>query len=198
MHAVHGVVDVGRLAQPHLIVEPVRSLHRCLVTAGWIARQTHLHSLQVTDAAVADQFRSIAKLCRRALLAADLQNAPGGLNRIAQYAALRNRQRSRLLQVHVLAGPHRIHADLRVPVVRRAHHHGVDIRFRQQIVIVRIPYNTVIGFPRLVRVEVVHQLLAVFHAMRVQVADGNDLRPVVRQKESHIVTARDTPCADTP
>ena len=54
------------------------------------------------------------------LLRAHLEDAAGSLHRLADHAALVDRQRQRLFAVHVLAGRQRVDGDLDVPVVGRA------------------------------------------------------------------------------
>src|SRR5581483_5189753 len=138
MYTVDGVVDIWRLAQPHLVVEPLGRGLRRLVSACGITGKADLHALQVADTAVAHQLGRITELDGRTLLAADLEDASRGLHGIAQGATLRDGERGGLLQVHVFAGAHRVNADERVPVVRRADHDSVDIFVGQQLVIVGI------------------------------------------------------------
>ena len=145
MHTIDGVIHRGRLTEPHVVVKSGGNRHWRLVAARRIAGQTHLHALEIADAAIAHQLGCVAELHRRALLAADLENPPRSLHRVAQRAALRNGERGRFLQVDVLARAHRVNANQRMPVIRRADDHRIDVLVRQKFVIVRVPRHAVVG-----------------------------------------------------
>ena len=59
-------------------------------------------------------------------------------------------------------------------MVGRADYYRVDILVGQQLVIVRVACDAVVGLARLLRVVVVDKFLAVLDAMRIQVADRDD------------------------
>ncbi len=100
------------------------------------------------------------------------------------------------MEVDILAGADSVNADESVPVVRSADHHRIDILVGQQFVVVCVAGHSVVGRTCLFCVEVVDELLAVFYAVRIQIAHRHDFCAVIRQQHRHIVTARDAPCAD--
>src|SRR6266567_2410188 len=67
MDAINGVVDERCLPEPHLVIETVGNSHWRLVATRRVARQADLDALQIADASVAHQLRSIAELDRGTL-----------------------------------------------------------------------------------------------------------------------------------
>src|ERR1035438_9321200 len=94
MHALLGVEDIRRGTQPHCIVQVLRDRHFRLFVAGWIARKTDFHRLQLTNPSIAHQLGGVTELRRGALLAAELQDSSGTLHRVAQGPAFGNGERS--------------------------------------------------------------------------------------------------------
>ena len=115
------------------------------VASRRIAGQADFDALQVADAAVADQFGGIAELHGGALLAADLEDAAGGLDGVGERAAFGDGQRRGLLQVDVLAGADGVDGDERVPVVGGADDDGVDVLVGEELVIVGVAGDAVVG-----------------------------------------------------
>ena len=64
---------------------------------------------------------------------------------VAEGTALGDRQRGRLLQVDVLAGLDRGDRDERVPVVGRADDDGVDVAVGEQLAVVGVAGDAVVG-----------------------------------------------------
>ena len=75
-------------------------------------------------------------------------------------------------------------------MIGRAHHYRIDVLVGEQFVIVRVAGDAVVGLTRLLGVEIVHEFLAVFDAMGIQIADRNDAGTVVLQNAGHVVRAR--------
>jgi hypothetical protein len=122
----------------------VRHGHFGRIRTGGIARQSDFHVLHIADASVAHQFASAMKLLPRALLRSDLEDPPRRFHRIGHVPAFGNGQRGGLLQVHILAGAHRVHGQHGVLVIGRGNHHGVDVFVGQQLVIVAISLDAVV------------------------------------------------------
>jgi hypothetical protein len=158
VNAIDRVVDVRSFAEPHFVVEPVRRGRGSLVAARGIAGQADFNALQVADASVAHQFCRVPKLDGRSLLAADLQNAPRGLHRVAERAPFSDGERCGLLQVNILACANGVNADERVPVIGGADDDRVNVFAGEQLVIICVARDAVVGRARFLRVEVVDEL----------------------------------------
>src|ERR1044072_2842903 len=64
MHALFRAVNIGSRTQPHVVVQIFGNGHFRLIVTGRIPGQSNLYRLQLSDAAVANQFSRIAKLYR--------------------------------------------------------------------------------------------------------------------------------------
>src|SRR5262249_1033731 len=155
-----------------------------------------LHGLELADASVADELGRVAELGRGTLLAADLEDPSAAVDGVAQHPPLGDGQRGRLLEVDVLAGLHGVDRDPHVPVVGGADHHRVDVLVREQLPVVGVPGDAVVGLAGLLRVRVVHQGLGVFRAPAVEVAHGHDPGRVELPDPRHVVAAGDAAGAD--
>jgi hypothetical protein len=92
-----------------------------------LLRQDDLDPLELPDAPVPNQFRHAMILRHGAILGAGLKHPlRASAHRLHQHLPLVDRQRG-FLALHVLARLERQQADHRVPVVRRADHHGIDV-----------------------------------------------------------------------
>ncbi len=194
--ALLGVVDVRRRAEPRLVVQVLRHRHLGLLVARGVAGEADRHRLQLPDPPVAHELRRVAELRRRALLAADLEDAPRPVDRVAEGPALGDREGGRLLQVDVLAGLDGRDRRKGVPVVRGADEDGVDVLAREQLPVVEVAPDAVEGLARLLRVVAVHEDLRVLHPPAVEVAHGHDLGVVVLPDPRHVVRPRDAAGAD--
>ena len=123
---------------------------------------------------------------------------PGPVDGVAERPALGDRERRRLLQVHVLARFDRGDRDERVPVVRRADHDGVHVLVREQLPVVEVARDAVVGLAGLLAVVAVDERLGVFHPPAVEVAHGDDPGRVVLPDARHVVAARDAPVPIAP
>jgi hypothetical protein len=83
-----------------------------------------------------------------------------------------------------------------MPVIRRADDDRVDVLVGEQLAIVRVAGDAVVRLPGFPGVKVVDVLLAVLHAVRVEVAHGHDPRGVELADVREVVPARDAPDAD--
>ncbi len=196
VNALLRVVHVGGRAQPHLVVEVLRDGHLGLLGARGVAGEAYRHRLELADAPVADELGRVAELGRGALLAADLEDAPGAVDRVAEGPALGDRERGRLLEVDVLAGLDGGDRGERVPVIRCADEDGVHVLVRQQLPVVGIGRDAIVGPARLLRVVAVHEDPRVLDPPAVEVADGHDPGGVVLPHARHVVRPRDAPGAD--
>src|ERR1017187_4622895 len=195
MHANFRVVHQRRAAQPGIVVQVRRHRHFRGLRSRGIARQTYLHVLHFPYASVSHQLASPVKLLPRTLLRPDLKNPLGRSHRVAHVPALGNRQRSRFLQVHILARAHRVHGQNCVLVVRRRDHHGIHVLIREEFPIVAISSDAVVWFAVL-RVLTVHQRLPLLHAIRIQIAHRHNAREIVLPDGRQIVPARNAPDPD--
>ena len=196
MDSIEGVVDVWSFAKPHLVVEAIGDRHGGLVAAGRVAGEADFNAFQRADAAVADELRCVSELDGGALLAADLEDAAGGLDSIGHGAAFGDGERSGLLQVDVFAGANGIDGDERVPVVGRADEDGVDVFVCKQVVIVGVACDAIVGLAELGGVGFVDELFAIFDTIGVEVANGDDAGIVYGEDVGHVMDARDAPHAD--
>ena len=90
------------------------------------------------------------------LLRADLKHAAGFLHGVADAEAFVDRQRERLLAVHVAAGPQRGDGDRHVPVVGRADRDDVRLLLLEQLAVVAVQLQLVVELGvELGRVDVV-------------------------------------------
>ena len=196
MDAVLRVRHHGRGTEPRVISQVRRHRHHRFVPARRIAGKADVDRFQFADAAVPDQFCGIPELRRRALLAANLKNAPGCVDRVAQLPSLGDGQRGGLLQVHVLAGAHGGYCDQRVPVIRRADDDGVDVAIGEQLAVVAVRPDAVERLSRRPGVVAVHQHACVLDALRVHIAHGDDLRLRMLPDTRQVVGPRDAPRPD--
>src|SRR5690606_40814817 len=67
------VIDVGRGAEPHVVVQIRWNWHLRFFVARRVARKSDIYLLEFADAAIAHKFGGVAELFGRALLAADLE-----------------------------------------------------------------------------------------------------------------------------
>ncbi len=111
-------------------------------------------------------------------------------------AAFGDGERSGLLQVDVFAGAHGVDADERVPVIGRADDDGVDVFVGEQLVVIAVAGNAVVGLAGFLCVEIVDELFAVFDTMSIEVADGHDAGAVELHDAGHVVHAGDAADAD--
>jgi hypothetical protein len=119
--------------EPAVIVEVRRDWH---FRQGLRQRELAEHGAdpeEVTDPSVPDDRRGLAEGGVRALLGTRLQDTAATARCFDEHASLADRERERLLAVHVLAGEQRGLGDGGVPVIGRADEHRVDISPRQQI-----------------------------------------------------------------
>src|SRR5215510_12913904 len=128
----------------------------------------------MSDPSVADKLGGVAKLWGGPLLAADLQYATRATNRVAKRPALGDRQRSRLLEVHILACLDRMDRRNSVPVVGSADDDRVDFFIRQHLTIVSISGHAVVALTGLLGVIVVDQLSGFLDPVTIQIADRDD------------------------
>src|SRR5262249_49931174 len=152
--------------------------------------QTHFDSLQTSDASVAYQLGGIAELRRRPLLTADLEDAPGAVHGIAERAALADRERGRLLQIDVLARLHRVDSNDRVPVIGGADDHCVDVGTWEQLAIIAVRRDAVVGLAGLLGVVAVDELFGILHAVGVEIAGRHDPRALVLPDVRQVVPTR--------
>src|SRR5258708_34712121 len=81
-------------------------------------------------------------------------------------------------------------------VIRGADDDGIHVRAREQVVVVRVPGDAVVGLPRLLGVVPVDEGLGVFDPLAVEVASGHDAGDVVLPDAGQVVPARDASGAD--
>ena len=113
--------------------------------------------------------------------------AAGGLDHDPPFA---DRQRFRLLAVHVLAVPHRLAGDQRVPVVGRGAEHRVDVRPGTQLaVIVVVVAALVRAAGLLLGIAILDLLLGPLPMPGVHVADGQDLDFREAHEAAHVAAA---------
>jgi hypothetical protein len=84
------------------------------------------------------------------MLTSYLNDSAELVRRIPDRTSFRDCQRHRFLQIDVLARGHRIDCHLRVPVVRRADEHRIDVIAREQFAIVQ-KYARILQFRRVFR-----------------------------------------------
>ena len=118
--------------QPQIVVQIRRNRSWRQPQHAASARHGGGHRVQFAEVAVAGQLAGEAEPAVGALLRARLQDAPGAPHRLANGSPLSDRQRQRLLAVHVLARLHRLNGHERMPVFRRSDRHGVNIRPRKE------------------------------------------------------------------
>ena len=83
-------------------------------------------------------------------------------------------------------------------MVRRRDHDGVHVLVREQLLVVEVARDAVVGLAGLLGVVAVDEHLRVLHPPAVEVADGHDPRRVELPDARHVVAARDAPRADRP
>jgi hypothetical protein len=91
----------------------------------------------------------------------------------------------------VLAGADCIDGDVRVPVVRRADKYGVDVFVGEQIVVVGVASDAVVRLAEFCGVGFIDELFAIFHTIRVEIANSNDACVIDGKDIGHVVAARD-------
>ena len=141
MHAILGVVNQRRGAEPLVVIEIGGHGHFGLDVARRVFGQTDEDFLDLSDAAVANQLAGQAELYVGALLTAQLQDSASPLHDVGHLAAFGDGERRRLLQIDVLAGERGFHGGLRVPVVRRADADGVDALIGEHILVIGVSGN---------------------------------------------------------
>ena len=122
MAALFDVIDLGRLAEPEIPVQPRRHLRRGKRAGAQSSRQPDRDLLELPDAPVAHQFAGQAKFFAAALLRAGLEDDPALANGLDHVFALVNSQGQRLFSIDILARLGGGEVDQCVPMVRR----GVD------------------------------------------------------------------------
>ncbi len=163
------VVDLGRLAEPHVPVQLGGGLRHGERAAGRAVADGRRDLPDLADPARADHGHGQQEhpVVVAPLLGADLDDPAGLLGDLAELLALVDGQRQRLLAVDVLARPHGVDADLGVPVVGRADDDGVDILAIEELAVVLVD----VGLP-LADATVGLGLLGV---ALVDVADGQEV-----------------------
>ena len=138
--ALLDVVDLRRLAQPHVPVQLAGGLLLGEGAAGGTAADGRGHPLDLADASGTHQRDGQEEdpVVIAPLLGADLHDAARLLGDPAEHLALVDRQRQRLLAVDVLARLHGVDADLGVPVVGRADDDGVDVLAVEELAVVLV------------------------------------------------------------
>jgi len=194
--SIDGIRNNGSGAKPRIILKAGGHRHRRGITTGRIAGKADFDVLQLPNSPVAHKLRRDAKLHPRPLLTADLQNAPGGVDGIAEIAAFGNGERCRFLQVDVFACADGIHRQNGVLMVGSGDDDGVDILVRQQVVIVAVPGNTVVGLPRFLCIDAVDQRLRIFNTPGAKIADRHNAGVLKLPDTRHIMSAGDAAGAD--
>ncbi len=122
--------------------------------------------LHLADAAVANDGDGLQEplVHLGALLRADLKDAAGFVEYLADLLALVDRQRERLFAIDVFAGLHGFDGDLRVPMIGRDDRHHFDVFAVEQLAIVAIDIGLPAGL-----------FLAALGVLLVDVADGHDV-----------------------
>ena len=169
MDPLLGVVNLRRAAQPLVVLQVGWNRLARVIGPGGIDRQADLDPADLADAAGADQLTREAELRGRALLAADLHDATGFGNEVAQQDSLCHGHGEGLLDVHILSGEDGGGHELRMPVIGCADDHRIQVRMHQQLAVVGIQADVgrrAAGLPVIRR----HLLLAVGHAPRIQIA----------------------------
>ncbi|MCY1460863.1 hypothetical protein D9M71_784580 [compost metagenome] len=93
-----------------------------------------------------------------------MQQLAGLAHRLLDFVSLFHRTAERLLHEHVLAGAQSGDADRRMRIVPGADAHGVDVRVREQLAVIRVDLVRSVLIRHLTRSGFVH------------VADRDDLR----------------------
>src|SRR6185369_11509888 len=101
-------------------------------------RQANLDGLELADDAIANEFTRTMELRRRTLLRTDLQHALLRVHDVTDEAALGDGHTERLLNVDVLARQSGFDNRLRVPVIRRADHHRVNVFAREDFAVIAV------------------------------------------------------------
>ena len=91
---------------------------------------------------------------------------------------------------------HRIHRQNRVLMVRRADHHRVDILVCKQFAVVMVTLYTVVVLAGFSGIVAIHERVALFHAVGIEIADGHDARLVELPDTRQIVAAGDAAHSD--
>ena len=152
--------------------------------------------LDFADASVANEFAGAIELLPRALLRADLQDLLGGRDLIAHVTAFGDRQGRGLLQVDVFLRAHCVDGEDGVLMVGRADDDGVDVFVGEEFAIVVVAGDAVVGLAGLFGVVAVDEGLAQFNAVRVEIADRDDVGLIVLPDARQVVAARDAADAD--
>ena len=120
------------------------------------------------------------------------------LRRLDHLRPVRVEMDHRLFAVHVLAGLHRVHRDLLVPVIRRADNDRIDILARQNLVVVARGEDVVAPDffaarePPVVAVGHRHQLHARHLHGRARIAHALSAR--ANQRDLNMIVRRHRPC----
>ena len=182
-----------RRAKPGLVVEVRRHRLGRGAAAGLVEADAHLNALHLADHALAHGAADGLELAPGTLLRADLQDGAELLRQVRQDAALLNRLRKWLLQPDGLAGAYRSRRDERVPEVRQADHHGVDVGACAQFLVVVVHPDD-----GSVAIGLLNLGLRVRRALRVEVADGDDAGDVgALEHPRYLEGVRDPTAADS-
>ena len=134
----------------------------------------HLHTLQLSQSTLANQFDRLAKPMVATLPRADLDNAARFLNHFANQLAFVDRQCQRLLAVDVLTGAACIDEHLRVPMVGGADGYYIDVVAGEQVLIIFVNLRSA--------AETSASLL---QDVPIDVAEGNEVAMGLRLQGNH-------------
>src|ERR1051326_7140795 len=178
MDALFGVVNLRRWSEPHVVVQICRDRLLGIIRFGWVDWQADLHARESTDATAPNEFAGLAKLFMRSprtLLAPDLQDATALCHCVAQDHAFRMRHGEWLLEIYILACAERTQRHLGMLMVGQADHDRIDVLAGNQLAVVAVRGDLRHRDTGLT-IEFLDESFAGGEALRIEVADGDDIR----------------------